>query len=122
VGDAGRFNRFAETVSSGKISRKDDDSDSKFAATKITIEAEIRFPDFLQRGISWLIGNGAQIGSSGYGARIGSSGDGAQIGSSGNGARIGSSGDGAQIVAEGKDAVIACAATATVTAGEGGAI
>jgi hypothetical protein len=131
VGDDGRLNRFAETISSGKISRKTDDSDSKFAATKITIEAEVKFPEFIRRGISWLIentkgkdnnGNYAQIGSSGDSARIGSSGDSAQIGSSGNYAQIGSSGYSAQIVAEGKGAVIACAGSATVTAGKGAAI
>ena len=133
VGDDGRLNRFAEVICSGDISRKSDDSDSKFASTKITVEAEVRLPDFIKRAIAWVIdatrgkgddpsGDYAKIGSSGDYAKIGSSGDSAQIGSSGDYAKIGSSGDYAQIVAEGRSAVVACAGSATVTAGEGGAI
>ena len=151
VGEDGKLNRFAEVICSGNVSRKDGDSDSKFASTKITIEAEVRLPDFIRRAIAWVIdatkgkgdapsghyakigssghyakigssGHSAQIGSSGHYAQIGSSGHYAKIGSSGDYAQIGSSGDYAQIVAEGRSAVVACAGSATVTAGEGGAI
>ena len=106
VGDDGRLNRFAEVICSGDISRKSDDSDSKFASTKITVEAEVRLPDFIKRAIAWVID-----------ATRGKGDD-----PSGDYAKIGSSGDYAKIVAEGKNAVIACAGFATVAAAEGGAI
>ena len=131
VGDDGRLNRFAEVICSGDISRKSDDSDSKFASTKITVEAEVRLPDFIKRAIAWVIdatrgkgddpsGDYAKIGSSGHSAKIGSSGDYAQIGSSGNSARIGSSGNSAQIDASGKDAVVASAGPGTRVKGSRG--
>jgi hypothetical protein len=113
--------RFAEVEVSGELSRHG--GDTKIASATITIKAELTMPQFIQRGIDWLINltkdvpanvegvvanseDGAQIGSSGNGAQIGSSGNGAQIGSSGNGARIGSSGYGAQIGSSGYDAQI----------------
>jgi hypothetical protein len=138
VGDDGKLNRFADVTMSGQTSREHGGDDSKLASAKITIEAEITLPAFIKRAVAWVIdatkgkgdnpsGDSARIGSSGHYAQIGSSGDSAQIGSSGHYARIGSSGDSArigssghyaQIVAEGKDAVVACAGSATVTAGD----
>ena len=126
VGEDGKLNRFAEVICSGNVSRKDGDSDSKFASTKITIEAEVRLPDFIRRAIAWVIdatkgkgdapsghyakigssGHYAKIGSSGHSAQIGSSGHYAQIGSSGHYAKIGSSGDYAQIGSSGDSAKI----------------
>ena len=125
-------NRFARVTLSGEISRHSEDS--KIAAGRIRIDAELRLPDVVNAAVKWVIdatsgkgsdpsGDYAQIGSSGYSAKIGSSGDSAKIGSSGDYAQIGSSGYSAKIIASGKDAVIACAGLyATVTAGEGGAI
>src|SRR5690606_16504192 len=103
VSDDGRLNRYAEVTMSGVV-RDPKRSDSKVAAASITIDAELRLPEFVRRAVAWVIdatkgkgddpsGDFARIGSSGRDARIGSSGDGAWIGSSGNFARIGSSGD-----------------------------
>ena len=113
---------------------KESKGDSKIAAGKITIEAELSAGEFVKKCVDWLIsatkgasedggrstrigssGDHAQIGSSGYYTkigssgrftRIGSSGHGAQIGSSGHGARIGSSGEYAQIGSSGDHAHI----------------
>ena len=127
VGADGSLNRFGEVEQSGSIQRHG--PDSKIVSAKITITAELSLPQFITKGIAWLIDktitnapkidanalpsnlpssdqNGARIGSSGYGARIGSSGYDAQIGSSGNGARIGSSGNGARIGSSGYGARI----------------
>jgi len=123
VDSEGASSRFAKVTMDGEISRHD--SDSKIASARITIDAELKLPDFIIAGVNWLIEatkvaisasgsgqttdkgeDGAQIGSSGNDARIGSSGYGAQIGSSGNGARIGSSGYGAQIGSSGNGAQI----------------
>jgi hypothetical protein len=104
---------------------KKESGDSKIAAGKITIEAEISAGEFVKKCVDWIVsatkgknedsgysaqigssGNYAQIGSSGYSARIGSSGYYAQIGSSGNYAQIGSSGDYARIGSSGNYAQI----------------
>ena len=114
--------RFAVVELSGELSRHDEDS--KIAAAKITIKAELSLPEFIGKAVQAVIdattkarptkktklsdnaGDHAQIGSSGDSARIGSSGDHAQIGSSGNYAQIGSSGDNAQIGSSGNYAQI----------------
>ena len=117
-------NRFCEVDVDGISDEKS--NDSKVAAKKIKIGAEIGISGLVKAHIEYVketvkdskdkssgygakigsSGDGAQIGSSGYGAKIGSSGDGAQIGSSGYGAQIGSSGDGAQIGSSGYGAQI----------------
>ena len=128
--------RFAVVELSGELSRHDEDS--KIAAAKITIKAELSLPEFIGKAVQAVIdattkarptkktklsdnaGDHAQIGSSGNYAQIGSSGDNAQIGSSGDHARIGSSGDNAQIEASGTDSVVASAGLyAQVKAAEG---
>ncbi|MGQ3040575.1 MAG: DUF7666 domain-containing protein [Brevundimonas sp.] len=126
----GDGNRFFRVSLAGELARHA--QDSKIAAGRITFDAELRLPDFVEAAVAYVInltrpqpvkagaspkvdedgarigssGYGARIGSSGYGARIGSSGNGAQIGSSGNDARIGSSGYGARIGSSGNDAQI----------------
>ena len=122
IDDEGRLTRYAAVSMHGNTQSEKDEKHSKIASAKITIDAEIRLPDFVKKAVSWLIestkgkgGEGdnsgyyARIGSSGNSARIGSSGYSAQIGSSGDYARIGSSGDYARIVAEGQNSVIASA-------------
>jgi hypothetical protein len=120
----GEGNRFARVTLSGELSRHV--TNSKIAAGRITIDAELRLPDFIAAAVKWVIdatkgkgdnpsghyarigssGDSAQIGSSGYSAQIGSSGYYAQIGSSGYYAQIGSSGDSAQIGSSGDSAQI----------------
>ena len=104
--------RFALVELSGKISRGD--GDSKIAAGRLTVKAELKLPEIISAGVRFLIDAcktepvGGEV-SSGDSAQIGSSGYSAKIGSSGDSAKIGSSGDYAQIEATGKDAVVACA-------------
>ena len=118
--------RFAVVEMSGDVSKQaDTDGDTKIASASITVTAELTMPEFIKKGIAWLIeatkgkeetsgdyaqigssGHSAQIGSSGHSAKIGSSGDSAQIGSSGDYAKIGSSGDYAQIGSSGDYAKI----------------
>jgi hypothetical protein len=107
-------NRFFRVTLGGELSRHGDDS--KIAAGRITLDAELRLPDLVNDAVKWVIaatkgnkdnGKGsAKIGSSGYYAKIGSSGYSAQIGSSGSSAQIGSSGDYAKIGSSGDYAKI----------------
>ena len=112
--------RFALVELSGQQKKYDDDS--KVAAARIEIKAELTLPEFITKAVDWVIekckttidgdgvqsssGYSARIGSSGYSAQIGSSGYYEQIGSSGDTARIGSSGDFAQIGSSGDTAQI----------------
>jgi len=103
--------RFAVVQLSGNQAKHE--YDSKIAAAKITIEAELSLGDFIKKAVDWVIDHCKTkcdservIGSSGYSAQIGSSGYSAQIGSSGYSARIGSSGDFAQIGSSGDSARI----------------
>ena len=108
--------RFAIVELAGELSREDG-GDSKIAAGKITVKAELKLPEFIGYAVKAIIdackgkgdepgGDYAQIGSSGGSAKIGSSGDYAQIGSSGDYAQIGSSGYYAQIGSSGDSAKI----------------
>ncbi|MGB1214814.1 MAG: DUF7666 domain-containing protein, partial [Pikeienuella sp.] len=104
---------------------KESSGDSKIAAGKITIKAELSAGEFVKKCVDWIVsatkgknedsgyyarigssGDSERIGSSGYSAQIGSSGDSARIGSSGDSARIGSSGDYARIGSSGCNARI----------------
>ena len=112
--------RYAIVELSGKKDKND--GDSKIAAAKIEIKAELTLPEFINKAVEWVIdyckkkddgdrvkassGDYARIGSSGHSARIGSSGDYARIGSSGHSAQIGSSGYYAQIGSSGYSAQI----------------
>jgi len=108
--------RFAIVELSGDLSREEN-GDSKIAAGRITIKAEMKLPEFISTAVKMIVdackgkgddpaGNYARIGSSGNYAQIGSSGNYAQIGSSGYYARIGSSGNYARIGSSGNYAQI----------------
>jgi len=58
------------------------EGDSKIASAKITIDAEINFPDFVKTAINYIIDlcNKSDNDDSGYSAKIGSSGYKAKIG------------------------------------------
>ena len=109
--------RFCSVELSGELSRHEEDS--KIAAARIAITAELSLPQIITAGIDYLMGlckavTGVVVADSGHSAQIGSSGDSARIGSSGHYARIDASGAGA---------VVACAGIgATVRSGAGGAV
>ncbi|EHE5637831.1 hypothetical protein JMS06_004278, partial [Salmonella enterica] len=46
--------RFAETISFG-ITDREEDGDTKIASASITIKAELTLPQFIQRGIEWIL-------------------------------------------------------------------
>ena len=117
--------RFAEVVLSGKQEKHDEDS--KIAAAKIEIKAELTIGEFVPKAVKWIIGHCKIKGgdkrvqsSSGDSAQIGSSGYYARIGSSGDSARIGSSGYYARIKAEGENSVIASAGYGAIVRGAQG--
>ena len=94
--------RYAEVVLSGELSRHG--NDTKVAAASITISAELRVPDLIQRAIKWVIdrctpanaqhATGYQSASSATGDQSASSATGDQSASSATGYRSASSATG----------------------------
>ena len=130
VADDGSLTRYAEVTQSGEISRHD--GDSKIASATITVDAEIRLPDFIRRAVSWLIdstkcsdkvvassGDSAKLASSGDYAKLASSGDYAKLASSGDSAKLASSGDYAQLASSGHSAQLASSGDSAKLASSG---
>ncbi len=53
IGDDGKPNRFALVEASGEIARHSDDS--KIAAARLTIKAELKIPEIISRSIAWVL-------------------------------------------------------------------
>ena len=102
VADDGSMARYAEVEMSGATAKDGD----KIAAAEITINAELRLPEFVKRAVAAIVSATKGKGDN----------------HSGDSARISSSGGSARVNAEGANAVIACAGSAIVKAGPGGAI
>ena len=120
--------RYAVVELGGDVSRHDDDS--KIAAARITISAEIALPQIISDGVAYLTGLCKDAFALKPGAAA--SGDGSQLAASGNGSKLAASGDGSQLAASGDDSKLAasgencvCVAAspgAIARAGAGGAI
>jgi hypothetical protein len=52
--DYGKLNRFCLVEQSGEIDRRD--GDTKIASASITIKAELTLPQFIQRGVDYILG------------------------------------------------------------------
>ncbi|MER9697621.1 hypothetical protein [Mesorhizobium sp. M0146] len=142
--------RFASTTASGDIAKGDAGDDTKVASAVITINAELRLPDFIRKSVAWIIeaakesvttgyrahaastgdyahaastGNGAHAASTGDYAHAASTGDYAHAASTGNGAHAASTGNGAHAASTGNGAIAAAlGAKSTATAVAGGGI
>ena len=83
--------RFAEVEVGGKIDRAENE-DSKIASAQITIRAELTLPEFIKRGVAWIVqaakGNTA-TGYKGHAAATGYSGHAAATGKWGIAAALG---------------------------------
>ncbi len=77
IGDG---NRFARVTLAGEMSRHGDDS--KIAAARITLDAELRLPDFISAAVKWMIANTAK-GAGGEKVQA-ASGDSSQLAASGD--------------------------------------
>ena len=102
--------RYAVVELGGDVSRHD--GDSKIAAARITISAEIALPQIISDGIAYLMGRCR-------GAR----GDNSQLAASGDYSQLAASGYGSQLAASGENCVcVAASPGSTARAGAGGAI
>ena len=98
--------RYAVVELGGDISRHDDDS--KIAAARITISAEIALPQIISDGVAYLMGLCKDafalkpgVDASGYGSKLAASGDDSQLAASGYGSQLAASGNDSQLAASG---------------------
>jgi len=138
--------RYAVVELGGDVSRHDDDS--KIAAARITISAEIALPQIISDGVAYLMGRcqGArgdnsqlaasgdrsqlaasggysQLAASGGYSKLAASGNGSQLAASGDRSQLAASGYGSQLAASGENCVcVAASPGSTARAGAGGAI
>jgi hypothetical protein len=125
--------RYAVVDLSGAVSRHDDDS--KIAAARITISAEIDLPQIISDGIAYLMGlcndafalkpdaaasgDRSQLAASGNGSQLAASGDRSQLAASGNGSQLAASGNGSQLAASGNGSQLAASGDGSQLAASG---
>ena len=138
--------RYAVVELGGDVSRHDDDS--KIAAARITISAEIALTQIISDGVAYLTGlckdafalkpggdasgDYSQLAASGNRSKLAASGNYSKLAASGNYSKLAASGNGSQLAASGYDSKLAasgencvCVAASpgsTARAGAGGAI
>ena len=138
--------RYAVVELGGDVSCHD--GDSKIAAARIKISAEIALPQIISDGVAYLMGlckdafalkpgedasgGYSQLAASGYDSKLAASGDYSQLAASGDGSQLATSGDRSKIAASGNSSKLAasgencvCIAASlgsTARAGAGGAI
>jgi hypothetical protein len=125
--------RYAVVDLSGAVSRHDDDS--KIAAARITISAEIDLPQIISDGIAYLMGlcndafalkpdaaasgDRSQLAASGNGSQLAASGDRSQLAASGNGSQLAASGNSSQLAASGNGSQLAASGDGSQLAASG---
>ena len=110
--------RYAVVELGGDVSRHDD---SKIAAARITISAEIALPQIISDGVAYLMGRCQ--GARGDNSQLAASGYDSKLAASGNSSKIAASGDYSQLAASGENCVcVAASLGSTARAGAGGAI
>jgi hypothetical protein len=92
--------RFAKVTLGGDISRENG-GDTKIASGKITIEAEIKLPEFIKSAIAWVM-RSAKLDDDVQAA----SGHSSQLAASGHYSKLAASGDSSQLEITGKNGVI----------------
>ena len=120
--------RYAVVELGGDVSCHD--GDSKIAAARIKINAEIALPQIISDGVAYLMGLCKDAfalkpgeDASGYGSRLAASGYDSRLAASGYGSQLAASGDGSQLAASGENCVcVAASPGAIARAGAGGAI
>ena len=120
--------RYAVVELGGDVSRHD--GDSKIAAARITISAEIALTQIISDGIAYLMGrcqgacgDNSKLAASGNDSRLAASGYGSKLAASGYGSLLAASGDYSQLAASGENCVcVAASLESTARAGAGGAI
>jgi DNA-binding transcriptional ArsR family regulator len=115
--DIGNGNRFAKVSVSGEISRHKDDS--KIAAGRLTVTAEIGIPDLVRDAVAWLLAATKDKGKSGDSSQLAASGDYSQLAASGDYSQLAASGDYSQLAASGHYSKLAASGYSSQLAASG---
>ena len=132
--------KFAIVEMDGDIARATD-GDTKIAAARITIQAELTLPEFITSAVNWLVkhvalhadgttasgygsklaatGDGSKLAASGYGSKLAASGDRSQLAASGDGSQLAATGDGSQLAATGYSSKLAASGDRSKLAASG---
>ena len=104
--------RYAVVELGGDVSRHD--GDSKIAAARITISAEIALTQIISDGIAYLMGrcqgargDNSQLAASGNDSRLAASGNDSKLAASGYGSQLAASGNRSQLAASGNRSKLA---------------
>jgi hypothetical protein len=118
--------RFAKVTLGGAIS-KHDDGDTKIAAGKITIEAELKLPDFIRAAIEGVFalcktkkGDESIQSSSTYSSQLAASGGSSRLAASGGSSQLAASGDSSRLAASGGSSQLAASGGYSQLAASGG--
>jgi hypothetical protein len=105
--------RFARVTASGTIARHNK-QDSKIASASITIDAEIKLPEFIISAVNYLIdlcksasGSNSQLAASGDNSQLAASGDNSQLAASGDNSQLAASGYYSKLAASGSNSKLA---------------
>ena len=121
--------RYAVVELGGEISRRGDDS--KVAAGRITISAEVTLPQLINDGVAYLMGlcditasgKCSQLATSGNHSKLAASGSYTKLTASGESSKLATSGKYNKLAASGNDSVCVAASPGSIArAGVGGAI
>ena len=112
VGDG---NRFARVTLAGELSRHGEDS--KIAAGRITLDAELRLPDFISAAVKWMMANTAK-GAKGERVQV-ASGDYSQLATSGRSSKLAASGHYSKLATSGRSSKLAASGDSSQLATSG---
>jgi hypothetical protein len=124
--------RFALVELSGEVSRHDEDS--KIAAARITVKAELSLPQFIGDAVRFLMGlckdakdegaqaasgNSSQLAASGNYSKLAASGNSSQLAASGNSSQLAASGYSSKLAASGNSSQLAASGNSSQLAASG---
>jgi hypothetical protein len=125
IGDDGKLTRYADTEQSGATDREDATGGSKVASATITIKPELSLPQFIKRGVEWLVNNTSAeareqaVAASGDYSKLAASGNYSQLAASGNYSKLAASGDYSKLAASGSGSVLAASGNGSKLAASG---
>jgi hypothetical protein len=115
--------RFARVTIAGTIDRHS--GDSKIASGSITIDAEIKIPEFIKAGVNYLMGlckdvhNSSKLAASGHYSQLAASGHYSQLAASGDYSKLAASGDYSKLAASGDSSQLAASGDSSQLAASG---
>jgi len=114
--------RFASVTVGGEIGRHS--GDSKIASAIITIDAEIKLPEFIKAAVNWLMDackgdDSSQLAASGHSSKLAASGHSSKLAASGHYSQLAASGDYSQLAASGHSSKLAASGHSSQLAASG---